>query len=274
MIEFTVDGEPASKSRARFTGRGSKVRAFTPERTRQAEEQVAAAYLRAAGRLNKADVSTAYSVTAEFHLKRNQRRDVDNMLKLVLDGLNEVAWADDSQVIEIAARKVYNAGLGKTVVTIREAGTIPRSVATCEQCGGEFPRPPSHSAKKFCSDACRRAARLARVTRQCPQCGSAFIAKEKGQVHCSRPCSDASKNVDVECVECGRAFTKPRSLMRSGNHYCSEDCKRGYWSRRRRSEPKGTCRDCGGPTTKATYQRCRDCSYAAGGRHAHEGGAA
>ena len=34
--------------------------------------------------------------------------DVDNILKIVLDGLNGVAYADDSQVVEAACRKHYD----------------------------------------------------------------------------------------------------------------------------------------------------------------------
>ena len=78
----------------------------------------------------------------------------------------------------------------------------------------------------------------------------------------------ASKHIDVTCVRCGKAFTKPRHLNRSGNSYCSDECKAGYWSERRKSAAKGTCQDCGGPTTKKTYKRCRDCLIAAGGRWA------
>jgi crossover junction endodeoxyribonuclease RusA len=267
MISFTVDGEPASKARARFTGRGSKVRAFTPERTREAESRVAAAYLAVAKRLNAGDVSTAFGLTAEFHLARNQRRDIDNMLKLVLDGLNKVAWADDSQVVEITARKVFHAGTGRTVVAISDVGTIPRSVATCEHCGAEFPRPPSHAAKKFCSQECRSASLKARRMRSCKHCGEKFTGGEDRR-YCSAECKYAAGRMVVRCAQCGTAFERPRSLNRSGNAYCSDACKATYWRDHRKSAPKGTCQDCGGPTTKAQYRRCRDCSYAAGGRHA------
>lgn len=271
MISFTVEGEPASKARARFTGRGSKVRAFTPERTREAEARVASAYLAAAKRPNGEDVSTAFGITAEFHLGRNQRRDIDNMVKLVLDGLNKVAWEDDSQVVEITARKLFRAGQGRTVVSVEAVGTIPRSVSTCERCGSEFPRPPSHGAKKFCSQECRSASLKARRMRTCKHCGKKFaglVSHGQPQHYCSTECRYAAGRMQVTCASCGNEFERARSLNRSGNAYCSDVCKATYWRTHRKSAPKGTCQDCGGPTTKTQYRRCRDCSYAAGGRHA------
>jgi len=35
------------------------------------------------------------------------RPDIDNLVKLVLDALNKIAWDDDAQVVDIAARKLY-----------------------------------------------------------------------------------------------------------------------------------------------------------------------
>jgi len=271
-IQFTVPGEPASKARARFTGRGSKTRAFTPEKTRQAEAQVAAAYLSVANRSNKADVATAFRVVADFHLARNQRRDVDNMLKLILDGLNDVAWGDDSQVIEVVARKFYHVEDARTDVTVEPIGLVPRSEGQCEHCGSMFPRPPSHAAKKYCNAECRRAGVAAKRTRSCKHCGSRFTrhGDASSQEFCSADCRYKSTHVDAICVRCETPFTKPRSLNRSGNSYCSPACKATYWRDRNKSAAKGTCSDCGGPTTKKTYIRCRDCQYAAGGRHAYK----
>lgn len=270
MIEFEVPGEPASKARARFTGRGSRVRTYTPERTLQAERAMAAAYLKATRRTNKADSRTAFVVEAEFHLTKNQRRDVDNMLKLVLDGLNEVAWADDSQVIRVVGEKFYHSVTPRTVVRIIDRGEVPRSEGTCANCGERFPRPPSHNKKKFCTPECRREAARKRRTKPCEHCGKDFT--QWGDVQqrrfCSIECTAEARRVQVVCAECGTSFSRARHLNRSGNAYCSEPCKANYWRKRRRSAPKGTCQDCGGPTTKAHYKRCRDCSYAAGGRWA------
>ena len=36
-----------------------------------------------------------------------QKPDADNLAKAIADGLNRIAWADDSQVYELAVRKVW-----------------------------------------------------------------------------------------------------------------------------------------------------------------------
>ncbi len=33
--------------------------------------------------------------------------DIDNLIKAVLDAMNEIVWEDDSQVIEITSSKTY-----------------------------------------------------------------------------------------------------------------------------------------------------------------------
>ena len=40
----------------------------------------------------------------EQHIKKP---DIDNLAKAVLDGLNGVAWADDSQIVQLNVRKEY-----------------------------------------------------------------------------------------------------------------------------------------------------------------------
>ncbi|MCW2898779.1 MAG: RusA family crossover junction endodeoxyribonuclease, partial [Streptosporangiaceae bacterium] len=56
---------------------------------------------------HKPNSEHTYGVTALFVSGTRHRRDVDNMLKLILDGLNKVAWADDDQVVEVSGRKTY-----------------------------------------------------------------------------------------------------------------------------------------------------------------------
>lgn len=44
--------------------------------------------------------------------------DVDNLVKAVLDGMNGVLYADDSQIIDLRVVKAYADGNPKTLVTL------------------------------------------------------------------------------------------------------------------------------------------------------------
>ena len=41
-------------------------------------------------------------------LRPSKKPDIDNVLKLVLDALNEVAYKDDTQVIEVECKKFFS----------------------------------------------------------------------------------------------------------------------------------------------------------------------
>lgn len=268
-VEFVVKGEPATKARARVTFQHGKPRAYTPEATRRAEAQMRAAFVAAVGRVAPSGTH-GFGVEAAFYLHSGIRRDVDNMLKIVLDGLNKIAWADDHQVVEVIGRKrSAPKGEERTEVRVYVLGQLESRQSRCERCGETFPRPPSHAAKKYCSQVCRSAALAERRQRTCPRCGDTFQShhvETTPQKYCSPECAQAATRVELECAACGRAVTRARSTR--GNAYCSPECKATYWRNRRKSAAKGTCQDCGGPTTKKTYKRCRDCTYAAGGRWA------
>lgn len=267
-IEFVVTGEPATKARARVSFRGGKAHAYTPEPTRRAEAAMAAQFLSVVQRLAPS-TQHAFGVEATFYMASGIRRDVDNMLKIVLDGLNKVAWGDDYQVTEVIGRKkAVPAGEARTEVRIYTLGVLIEREAKCEHCGKKFPRPPSHGAKKFCSADCGKAHRRAARTSTCKACGEKYARVSQSQRFCSRECTNAHSRVDVVCIECGADFTRRRSQANKGHCLCSDECRRLYHNKARRSAAKGTCQDCGGPTTKKTYKRCHVCNAAAGGRWA------
>lgn len=56
---------------------------------------------------------------AEFGRPHIQRPDLDNCMKAILDGLNRVAFADDSQVAEMHLSKRWG-HVAQTVVVVRE----------------------------------------------------------------------------------------------------------------------------------------------------------
>ena len=97
---FTVVGEPMSKARARVTRQGNS---YTPKTTVEAERRVRECF--------EATVcepfSNAVGVELAFFQGTRARRDIDNMVKLILDAMNGVAWADDVQVNVVLARRVY-----------------------------------------------------------------------------------------------------------------------------------------------------------------------
>lgn len=260
IARFTVEGEPVSKSRARFTKRGSKTRTYTPEKTLQAEQKVAWAFRQAVTGYQP-DPDATYGVMGLFFAGTRQRRDVDNMLKLILDGLNKIAWVDDDQVVEVSGRKsLGDPEHARTEVVIYRVGTVHRITGTCEHCGGEYPAFRSQKDRRFCSQACHHAWRRARNKKTCPTCGKQFQSPKVGKsaTYCSIACSAAAKRATVTCAHCSQEFTKPRCHVRAAN-YCSDECRQTHWREHRKAAAKGTCQKCGGPTSKKNYIMCQPC---------------
>ncbi len=123
MIKFTVPGEPVAKGRPRFSTRGGYARAYTPKKTRDAEQIIACEAVKACpapllGSLvltiniyrsipkSFTKAKTAEALAGKLHPVT--RPDLDNYIKIVLDALNGVAYHDDSSVVYIVAGKWYS----------------------------------------------------------------------------------------------------------------------------------------------------------------------
>jgi Holliday junction resolvase RusA-like endonuclease len=110
---FTVWGEPRSKQRPRVTQRG----AYTPKETLERERAVRDAWRE----FGEPWFEHKLVVSIDFFNSTRHRRDIDNMVKLVLDALNNEAFPDDSAVVELNARKFFTTkGKARTVITLRE----------------------------------------------------------------------------------------------------------------------------------------------------------
>ncbi len=118
--EFTIPGEPVGKGRPRF-GNG---RTYTPAKTANFENLVRVAFSNAYPDAVPAESPISLIVRAYFpipksfskkkrllaacdDLAKTSRPDIDNIVKAVCDGLNEVAWKDDAQIYELEAWKGY-----------------------------------------------------------------------------------------------------------------------------------------------------------------------
>lgn len=255
LARFTVNGEPVSKARSRFTKGGHS---YTPRGTRTAELAVERSYRLATNAVP--DGTGAFGVIGIFFSATRQRRDVDNMLKLILDGLNGVAWVDDNQVLEVSGRKEYIADLehARTEVLVYHLGLMPTWTGKCERCGKEFALYRSTRARRFCSQACNIEQRRVARTKPCAACGKDFEGRVSAR-YCSRPCSLEGKSVVQPCVGCGNPVHRPLSFSEASLAACSTECRQSYWAAHPPAGAKGICAACGGPTSKKSYTRCRAC---------------
>lgn len=121
-IRFEVPGEPRGKGRPRFHRDGHT---YTDSETKAYERKIVAYYRKALGAFSWPQGATvAVEVTAVYPIPKRatkaalalmqsgkllptRKPDIDNVLKIVLDALNGVAWKDDSCVVELIGRKVY-----------------------------------------------------------------------------------------------------------------------------------------------------------------------
>ena len=109
-----VPGNPKPKKRPRF-GQG---RAYRVDRR---DEQAVSWHARQVFRAWP--VQGDVKLRAIFYRKDRRRCDTDNLLKLVMDGLNRVAWKDDSQVKEVSVRLEYDSEKPRTELEIEEVAS-------------------------------------------------------------------------------------------------------------------------------------------------------
>lgn len=131
-IAFSVPGNPVSQPRPRVTSRGGRGHAYTPAShpVHAYRRCIAAAAIAAGCRPHGQPVMVVLDLVfarpkshlgAGGELKKSApilpRPDVDNVAKSVLDSLNGIAWADDTQVGRLVVEKSYSTE-GRTTVRI------------------------------------------------------------------------------------------------------------------------------------------------------------
>ena len=137
QINFAVYGEPVPKGRPRFSTRGKFPVAYTPEKTKNYEFEVAMMAKAAMGASKplqgalEAFIYVTFPIPPSYSKKRTQdclsdtekhtkRPDLDNVIKCVIDGMDKIVFLNDSQITSIYSTKVYGQ-VGKVEVLVREA---------------------------------------------------------------------------------------------------------------------------------------------------------
>ena len=124
MIHFEVLGKVKGKGRPRFARRGNFITTYTDKETVNYEQLVRFSFLESGCKPYDAEAQLKVKVmcyieppksTSKKKLEKmyageirpTKKPDIDNILKSLFDGLNKVAFGDDTQIISVEAEKMY-----------------------------------------------------------------------------------------------------------------------------------------------------------------------
>lgn len=139
IVAFHVPGKPQGKARARtvYNKHLKHTVSYTPENNLLYENLIKSMYIQAAkGTKFEKEVPITLRITANFlpaksiSKKKQQQMlsgellplkkpDIDNIVKVVADALNGVAYRDDTQIVYVAAKKAYSEEEGLDI-TVKE----------------------------------------------------------------------------------------------------------------------------------------------------------
>lgn len=122
--EFFVPGQPQGKGRAKVTVRGKFAHAYTPDKTVSYENLIKVEYLRKYAGQPLLDGELTLWVVAIFGVPKSTSKkkaalmldckkrpttkpDMDNIIKVIADANNGIAYRDDTQIVQIHAAKQY-----------------------------------------------------------------------------------------------------------------------------------------------------------------------
>jgi len=115
-LNIEIPGEPVAKGRPRMGKHG----AYTPAKTRQAEEAIGWAVKQRYPALQP--IAGEFVLEMEFYegVRKGRPNDLDNFVKLALDALNGIVWMDDSQVTKITAELHRKAKNPRTIIKVTQ----------------------------------------------------------------------------------------------------------------------------------------------------------
>ncbi|HBF8942198.1 TPA: RusA family crossover junction endodeoxyribonuclease [Clostridioides difficile] len=120
-VFLVVDGEPVGKERPRMNS--ITKRTYTPNKTRDYEELIRWLYqskvkhyfegyikmtIRCYYSIAKSNSKKVKEQKRNNVLRPSKKPDIDNVVKIIADSLNEIAYKDDTQIVEVVASKYYS----------------------------------------------------------------------------------------------------------------------------------------------------------------------
>lgn len=135
QIIFEVPGKVRGKGRPRFTRYGHT---YTDKNTVAYEKAIKNAYLRLSRYVslksirisiyvcfapNKSDTKRNREIKLRNEKLPKKKPDIDNVIKVVLDALNKVAYVDDTQVNEICVERHFG-NEEKLIICLTECGEL------------------------------------------------------------------------------------------------------------------------------------------------------
>ena len=124
VIHFEIPGEPQGKGRPRFSSK--TMRTYTPTQTANYENLGKVVYQQASDGFQFADdamltmvITAHYSIPKSASKKKalmmvsekikpTKKPDIDNIVKVIADALNKIAYRDDSQIVRCTVEKRYS----------------------------------------------------------------------------------------------------------------------------------------------------------------------
>ena len=118
-MKIIIEGKPRGKGRPRFTRSGI---VYTDQQTKDYEKLVGISYQNCKDRkvytnAIKMEIRAYFEPIKSISKKERDRLigksytkkpDADNIAKIIMDGLNGIAYKDDSQVVELTVTKHYS----------------------------------------------------------------------------------------------------------------------------------------------------------------------
>lgn len=119
--KLIIEGEPKGKERPR---KGKYGNIYTPRTTQEYEKHIRNSYE------GPKFEDAVYIKIQAYYLKAKSSKglfplkkpDIDNVAKIILDSLNGVAYADDTQIVRLTVIKEWTTDYPRVEVTLKEWG--------------------------------------------------------------------------------------------------------------------------------------------------------